>query len=206
MEFQWFLCCFLNFRSKRAILAILAPKVRKWAFLRTFAPQNALFRTFRSKTVKTGTGQKCCSSQCFFRYFECHFRKKAEKGGFWAFWAVFPLLDAKNSFCVQKAKNRKSGRKTKNHVFRPKRQTMKNISIWARFWSPKLPKAHFSLLGQLFRSGAFLAPKARQKWKISTFWLFCSQKWKIAFLRFWSKKRCPERYVYKGFCASDRKV
>ena len=87
----------------------------------------------------------------------------------------------------------------KMHHFRSKRKTVINIGFWARFWSPKRPKSLFSLLGQLFGSGAFWVPKALQKRKMMSFSLFCSQKWKIAFLRFWSKKG-PQNVVFiKGF-------
>ena len=32
---------------------------------------------------------------------------------------------------------------TKNHLFHPERQTVENISIWARCWSQKSPKSDF---------------------------------------------------------------
>ena len=78
----------------------------------------------------------------------------------------------------------------------------KNIRFWARFWSPKRPKSLFSLLGQLFGSGAFWAPKALQKRKMSSFSLFCSQKWKNRVFAILVEKGSPKRCVYKGFCAS----
>ena len=147
-------------------------------------------------------GQKCCSSQCFFTHFGCHFRKNAQKGGFFAFWAVSTTFGGQNCFCAQKAKKRKKGRKTKYHHFRSERETVKNVRFWARFWSPKRPNPLFSLLGTFCRSGAFWALKAPQKRKMSSFSHFCSQKWKIRVFAILVEKTCPERYVYKGFCAS----
>ena len=108
------------FHSKSAILAILTQKVRKSAFLRTFLPQNALFRPFRSKTLKTGMGQKCCSSQCFFRCFGGHFRKKAQNGGFLAFWAVLTTFGGqKTAFAPKKRKSAKKRKRRKSIIFAP---------------------------------------------------------------------------------------
>ena len=157
------------FRSKSAILAILIQKVRKSAFLRTFSPQNALFRTFRSKTLKTGMGQKCCSRQCFFRYFGGHFRKKAQNGGFLAFWEVFTTFGGQKLILRPKSEKTQKLAKDEKALFSLRAQNSENIRFWARFWSPKLPKALLSLWGQLFHPGAFLAPKAPQKRKTSSF-------------------------------------
>ena len=63
----------------------------------------------------------------------------------------------------------------------------------------------FSLLGALFRFGAFLAQKVLQRWEMSRIPLFSSQKWKNRVFAILVEKKCPERYVYQGFCASRRK-
>ena len=170
------------FSPKRVILTILGPKVREIVISRTFSPQNAFLRLFRSKTPKTGMGREPCSSQCFFlAILGAICAKRRQRADFERFGWFWPLLEAKNCFCTQKAKKRKKLRKTKKHHFRSERQTVKNIRFWARFWGPKRPESLFSVLGQLFRSGAFLAPKAPQKRKMSSFPLFGSKKWKIAF-------------------------
>ena len=82
MVFWYFFYAAFRFSPKRVILTILGPKVRKWVISRTFSPQNAFLRLFRSKTPKTGMGREPCSSQCFFSYFGSHLRKKAPKGRF----------------------------------------------------------------------------------------------------------------------------
>ena len=178
------------------------PKSARMCVLRTFAPQNALFRPFRSKTVKTAMGQKRCSSQCFFIYFGCHFRKMAQKGRFSAFWAVLTTFGGQKLLLRPKSEKAQKPAKDEKASFSLRAQNSENIRFWARFWSPKRPKALFPLLGQFFRSGAFWAPKAPQKRKMSSFSLFCSQKWKIRVFAILVEKTCPERYVYKGFCAS----
>ncbi len=73
------------------------------------------------------------------------------------------------------------------------------------FWSPKRTNTLFSLLGSLFRLGAVLVQKVLQRWKISRIPLFPSQKWKNRVSAILVEKRCPERFVYQGFCASRRK-
>ena len=147
------------FHSKRAILAIVEQKVRKSAFRSTFSPQNALFRPFRSKTLKTGMGQKCCSRQCFFRYFGSHFRKKAKMGGILAFWAILTTFGHQKLLLRTKSEKAQKSAKDEKSSFSLQAQNSENIRFWARFWSPKRKKTFFSLLGQLFRSGAFCRQK-----------------------------------------------
>ena len=150
-------------------------------------------------------GQKCCSSQCFFRSFGGHLRKKAQNGGFLAFLAVLTTFGGQKLLLRPKSEKAQKTQKTKKHRFRSERETVKNVRFWARFWTPKRPKPLFSLLGPLFRSGAFVAPKAPQKRKMSSFSHFCSQKWKIRVFVILVEKTCPERYVYKGFWRFWRK-
>ena len=137
-----------------------------------------------------------------FRCFGRHFRKEAQNGGFLAFWAVLITFGGQKLLLRPKSEKAQKAQKTKKHHFRSERETVKNVRFWARFWSQKRPKSLFLLLGQLFRSGAFWAPKAPQKRKMSSFSHFCSQKWKIRVFAILVEKTCPERYVYKGFCAS----
>ena len=68
------------------------------------------------------------------------------------------------------------------------------------FLEPKTPKIAFSTFGQLFRSGAFWAPKAPQKRKMSSFSHFCSQKWKIRFQRLGNRE--SERSSMLNNCPS----
>ena len=152
-------------------------KVRFCALLRP----KTHFRSFRSKTLKTGMGQKCCSRQCFLRYFGGHFRKKAQNDGFLAFLAFGTTFGGQKLILRPKSGKRENEQNTKKNHFRSERKTVINVTFWARFWSPKRPKALFSLLGPLFRFGAFWAPKAPQKRKMSTFSLFAPKSGKSRF-------------------------
>ena len=147
-------------------------------------------------------GQKCCSSQCFFRCFGGHFRKRAQNGGFLAFWAVLTTFGSQKLLLRPKSEKAQKMQKAKKHHFRSERKTVENVRFWARFWSPKRPKPLFSFLGPLFRSGAFLARKAPQKRKMSSFSLLASQKWINRVFAILVEKGCPKPYDYQGFCAS----
>ena len=162
------------FHSKSAILAISAQKVRKSAFLRTFAPQNALFRSFRSKTLKTGMGQKCCSSQCFFRCFGGHFRKKAQNGGFLAFWTVLTTFGGQKLLLRPKSEKAQKSAKDEKASFSLRAQNSEKRNVLGTFLEPKTPKITFSAFGPTFPFwsvlGAKSAPEAKNEF-ISTFWL-----------------------------------
>ena len=89
---------------------------------------------------------------------------------------------------------------TKNHLFHPERQTVENISIWARFWSQKSPRIDFSLF---LRPNRQKAPKTRFGRKSSIFgknWCFWAAEAFI--LRPWRKccsRQCFFRYSEAHF-------
>ena len=183
------------FHSKSAILAIFTQKVRKSAFLRTFSPQNALFRPFRSKTLKTGMGQKCCSSQCFFRCFGSNFRKNAQNGRFLVFWAVFTTFGSK--------KVKMSSFFASGELLAP--QTLQNGKV-----GPKVKKAVLGVLGSknVPRTLRFSLFRARsENDAFSSFALFCAFALFGRKSSFWPPKvvKTSQNAKIPPFCAFLRK-
>ena len=152
-------------RPKWRFLRFWAKKCENGRFGALLRPKTHFFAFCAPKRKKRAWARNVALANAFLGILDAIFAKRRKRADFKHFGRFLPLLEAQNCFCSLKVKKRKNGRKTKKHHFRSERQTVKNISIWARFWGPKRPKALFPLLGQLFRSGAFLAPKARQNWK-----------------------------------------
>ena len=155
-----------KFHSKSAIFAILAKKCEK-CVLRTFALQNALFRSLRSKTLKTGMGQKCCSSQCFFRCFGGHFRKKAQNGGFLAFWAVLTTFGGQKLLLRPKSEKAQKSAKDEKASFSLRARNSEKRKVLGTFLEPKTPKTAFFTFGPTFPFwsvfGAKSSPEAKNE-------------------------------------------
>ena len=156
-----------KFSLQRSDFCDFGPKSAKMGVLRTFAPQNALFRPFRSKTLKTGMGQKCCSSQCFFRCFGGHFRKKAQKGGFLAFLAVLTTFGCQKLLLRPKSEKAQKSAKDEKASFSLRARNSEKRKVLGTFLEPKTPKIAFSAFGPTFPFwsvlGAKSAPEAKNE-------------------------------------------
>ena len=151
-------------------------------------------------------GPEPCCSQCFFSHFGSHFRKKWKKSEFCGSGAIFPLLGAKICFFAKKAGNHKNAGKSANHVFSPEAPNPLKRKHLGTFLEPETHKCVFSTFGLTFPSwGGFGAKSAPEVGNGQDF-AFLRPKVENRVFAILVEKRCPERYVYKGFCASDRKV
>ena len=185
--------------SKRAIFCDFRPRSAEMWFSAHFCAPKRSFRPFSSKTLKTGMGQKCGSRQCFFRSLGGNFRKKAQNGVFLALWELFTTFGGQKLILRPKSEKTQKMAKDEKSWFSLRARNSENVRFWARFWSQKRLKSFFLLLGTLFRSGAFWAPKAPQKRKISSFSHFCFQKWKIRVFAILVEKRAQNVTFIKGF-------
>ena len=103
----------------------------------------------------------------------------------------------RTAFAPNKPTKRKKLRKAPKHIFGPSAKQWK-AKASGHVCGVQNTQNGFSLLCQFCRSAKFSAPKAHQKWKMSTFPLFCYQKWEIVFLWFWSKKVSRTLGLYWG--------
>ena len=164
----------------------------KCAFLRFplfFAPKR-FFAHFSLQNAKIGHGPGTLLQTMLFQYFWAPFSQKGKKGRFLRFGAVFSLLCAEFRFFRPKTgKSQKCGKIGK-------------LPFTKRYYSsPKPGPSIFCGFGALFRFGAFWAQKVVRKRKMGEISLFCVQKRKSRTFAILAQKTCPERYVYKGFCA-----
>ena len=141
--------------------------MRFLALFRSFSLQNVFLRTFRSKTQKSGMGPEPYCRQCFFSTFGLHFRKKAKKGSFCGFGAVFRFCAQNSAFFAPKLENRKSAGKLENcpsrnvtivvpNLVRPFFAVLAHFSVWGVLGAKSGPEAEN---GGNF---AFLRPKAEK--------------------------------------------
>ena len=73
------------------------------------------------------------------------------------------------------------------------------------FLEPETHKCAFFTFGLTFPSWSVFGAKSAPEVENGQNSAFCTQKWKNRVFAILVKKKCPERYVYKGFCASARK-
>ena len=153
-----------KFSLQRSDFSDFDPKsAEKCVFAHFVAPKRT-FRPFRSKTLKTGMGQKCCSSQCFFRCFGGNFRKKAQKGGSLAFWAVLTTFGGQKLLLRPKSDKAQKSAKDEKASFSLRAQNSEKRNVLGTFLDPKTPKSAFSAFGPTFPFwsvlGAESAPEA----------------------------------------------
>ena len=141
---------FSDFGSKSAEKCVLA---------HFFAPKRT-FCLFRSKTLKTGMGQKCCSSQCFFRFFGGHFRKKAQNGGFLAFWAVLTTFGGQKLLLRPKSEKAQKSAKDEKASFSLRAQNSGKRNVLGTFLEPKTPETAFFTFGPTFAFWSVLGAKS----------------------------------------------
>ena len=117
-------------------------------------------------------GQKCCSRQCFFRCFGGHFRKKAQKCGFWAFLAFLATFGGQKRILRLKSVKTQKWKKDENASFSLQAQNSDKHKVLGTFLEPKTPKIAFFAFGPTFPFwgvlGAKSAPEAKNE-LISTF-------------------------------------
>ena len=112
-------------------------------------------------------GQKCCSRQCFFRYFGCHFREKAQKGGILAFWAVLTTFGGQKLLLRPKSEKAQKRAKDEKASISLRAQNSENHKVLGTFLEPKTPKSAFFAFGPTFPFwsvlGAKSAPEAKNE-------------------------------------------
>ena len=151
-------------------------------------------------------GPEPCCSQCFFSHFGSHFRNKAKKSGFCGSGVIFPFLGCQNPlFHPKSGKSRKSAKVEKSRFSLQAPNPLKHKHL-GTFLEPETHKCAFSLLGSLFRLGAFVAQKVLQGWKICRISLFCFQKWENRVFAILVKKSAQNVTFIKGFALLSERM
>ena len=134
-----------------------------------------------------------------FRYFGCHFREKAQKGGFLAFWAVLTTFGGQKLLLRPKSEKAQKGAKDKKSLFSRRARNSEKRRVLGTFLEPKTPKSAFFAFGQTFPSWSVLGAKSAPEAKNELIFTFCYQKWKNRIFAILVEKRAQNVTFIKGF-------
>ena len=173
---------FALFRSKTHFCVFFAPKRKKPALARNLAVANA-----------------------FLVILGAVFAKKRKRADF-AVLGDFSTSGRKNLLLRPKSGKSQKCTKIEKSRFSPEAPNPLKHKHLGTFLEPETHKCAFFTFGLTFPSwsvfGAKSAPEVENKQNSA----FSSQKWKIAFLRFWSKKGAQNVTFIKGFALLAERV